>query len=206
MPLYYDQHFVGALVSTTICIVCFDDYGSSSFWVFWLLKAADFLPHLLISFYYLWLAPPDLQLNNAAPANGNAAQLQRGRLQHLPVSPRMLADIFQCLPRVALDVCQLVSRQFREAVEDARMTLPLYSMRVCLSPFTPLVGYDASIDDVGSVAGHFFTGLRRCDLPFFRNAAIYLRTANAIYARTSTDMISAFVRWLNLDERNIVLA
>ncbi|KAH7725282.1 hypothetical protein AAVH_07075 [Aphelenchoides avenae] len=204
MPLYYDQHLVSALVFTTICIVCFAYYGSSWFWLLWLFKAADFLPCLLIPFYYLWLQPPGLQLNNAAPANGNAAQLQRGGLQHLPVSPRMLADIFQCLPRVALDVCQLVSRQFRDAVEDARTTLPLYSMRVCLSPFETLVGYDAWIDDVGFVAGHFFTGLRRCDLPYFRNAAIALRTKNPTYVRTSTDMISAFVRWRNLDERNIL--
>ncbi|KAH7712177.1 hypothetical protein AAVH_20483 [Aphelenchoides avenae] len=69
-----------------------------------------------------------------------------------------------------------------------------------------LVEYAASIDDVGSVAGHFFTGLRRCDAPYFRNAAIALRGVNATYARTSTDMISAFVRWLNLYERNVRIA
>ncbi|KAH7712175.1 hypothetical protein AAVH_20481 [Aphelenchoides avenae] len=66
-----------------------------------------------------------------------------------------------------------------------------------------LVEYAASIVDVGSVTGHFFTGLRRCDSPYFRNAAIALLTRNATYARTSTDMLSAFVRWLNLRERNV---
>ncbi|KAH7714333.1 hypothetical protein AAVH_18289 [Aphelenchoides avenae] len=115
----------------------------------------------------------------------------------------MLTDVFQCLPRVELDACQLVSRQFRDAIEDARATLPLYPMVVSLRPSMLLVEYAASIVDVGSVTGHFFTGLRRCDTPYFRNAAISLRTRNATYARTSTDMLSAFVRWLNLRERNV---
>ncbi|KAH7712084.1 hypothetical protein AAVH_20574, partial [Aphelenchoides avenae] len=147
--------------------------------------------------------PPFVQLNNVAPANGNAAQLQHGRLRHLPGLPRMLVDVFQCLPRAALDACQLGSRQFRDAIEDARRTLPLYSMIVLMRPCGILVRYFAFIVHVGSVRGHFFTGLRRCDSPYFRNAAIALRTRSATYARTSTDMISAFVRWLNLDERNI---
>ncbi|KAH7701385.1 hypothetical protein AAVH_31483 [Aphelenchoides avenae] len=211
MPLYYDWHFVGAFVFTPVwmCLACYD---SSWTWLHWLLLVTSWSTScycsrdLLNSFYHEWLEPPDLQFNNAEPANGNAAQLQRGHLRHFPISPRMLVEVFQCLPRAGLDACQLVSRQFRDAVEDARATLPLYSMLVELSPSTPLVEYTAWVVNVGSVAGDFFTGLRHCDAPYFRNAAIKLRTINATYARTSSDMISAFVRWLNLDERNILFA
>ncbi|KAH7714326.1 hypothetical protein AAVH_18282 [Aphelenchoides avenae] len=211
MPLYYDWHFTGALVSVPvwIWISYLAYYDISRPWLCLLLHVTLGLisgccwRDLLPSFYHEWLEPPDLQLDNAAPAIGNAAQLQRGRFQHVSGLPGMLTDVFQCLPRAGLDACQLVSRLFRDAVEDARTTLPLYMMRVDLRPSTPLVEYTAWIRNVGSVAGHFFTGLRRVDSPYFRNAVIELRADSATYARTSTDMISAFVRWLSLDERNI---
>ncbi|KAH7707385.1 hypothetical protein AAVH_25374 [Aphelenchoides avenae] len=208
MPLYYDLNFVGALVGTPawVYFVCYENTWP---WLYRLLKATSCLIScycscvLLMPFYHEWRQQPVVQLNNAAPANGNAAQLQLGRLQHLPNLPGMLTDVFQCLPRVGLDACQLVSRQFRDAIEDARTTLPLYPMRVSLRSRGILVSYFASIVRVGSVTGHFFMGLRRCDSPYFRNAAISLRTGNATYARTTTDMISVFVRSLNLNERNI---
>ncbi|KAH7712176.1 hypothetical protein AAVH_20482 [Aphelenchoides avenae] len=216
MPLYYDWHAMGALVSTSIWMTCnpiwmvyLTYYDISCSWQYWLLAATSWFISaycsgpLFGSFYYVWREPPDLQLDNAAPANGNETQLQRGRLRHLPNLPGMLTDVFQCLPRVVLDACQLLSRLFRDAVEDARTTLPLHPMRVDLSPSTPLVEYVASIVNVGSVTGQFFTSLRRCDLPYFRNAAIDLCVMDATYARTTTDMISAFVRWLDVDERNV---
>ncbi|KAH7712183.1 hypothetical protein AAVH_20489 [Aphelenchoides avenae] len=212
MPLYYDWLFMSTLVGIPVSVTCLACYDISRPWQYWLLMLTSCLiagccsGYLLHSFYHEWLEPPDLQLDNAAPAIVNAAQLRRGRPQHLTGLTGMLVDVFQCLPRVGLDVCQLVSRQFRDAVEDARTTLPLCSMRVDLRPSTPLVEYTAWIRNVGSVAGHFFMSLRRCDSPYFRNAVLELRAENATYARTSTDMISAFVRWLKLRERNVRIA
>ncbi|KAH7714332.1 hypothetical protein AAVH_18288 [Aphelenchoides avenae] len=204
MPLYYDWNFMVGLVFT-VAWLWLAEYHSSWFWfkVAMMSVANHCWQRLLESAFRDWRQQPVVHLNNAAPANGNAAQLQRGRLRNLPDTRGMLVDVFQCLPRVGLDACQLVSRQFHDAVEDARTTLPLYPTVVSLRPSMLLVEYAASIVDVGSVAGHFFTGLRRCDVPYFRNAAISLRAGNATYARTGTDMISAFVRWLNWDDRNV---
>ncbi|KAH7714327.1 hypothetical protein AAVH_18283 [Aphelenchoides avenae] len=208
MPLYYDRYFVGTLVCTPVWAICLT-YECSRPWLRGVIFATSWSTaiyckiRVLMPFCREWRQQPVVQFNNAAAANGNAAQLQRGRLRHLPGSPRMLIDVFQCLPRVGLDACQLVSRQFRDAIEDARTTLPLYPMLVQLRPCGILVRYYASIVHVGFVRGHFFMGLRRCDSPYFRNAAIALLTRNATYARTSTEMISAFVRWLDLHERNV---
>ncbi|KAH7713013.1 hypothetical protein AAVH_19624 [Aphelenchoides avenae] len=209
MPLYYDWHFVGALVCIPVWVMCLARNDSFWHWLYWLFIETSCLiscycsRDLLYPFYREWREPPDLQLDNAAPANGSAPHMQRGQLQHLPGLLGMLIDVFRCLPRAGLDACQRVSRQFRDAIEDAATTLAMYPMIVSLSPSMPLVEYTACVDNVGFVAGHFFTSLRRCDWPYFRNAAIDLRVESATYARTSTDMISAFVRWLNLDERNI---
>ncbi|KAH7706815.1 hypothetical protein AAVH_25962 [Aphelenchoides avenae] len=211
MPLYYDGNFACALVCISVSMIILAFYGESFWpWKYWPLLLTSYsipsiycLISLLWPFCHEWRQPPVVQLNNAAPANGNAAQQHRDRLRHVPDSPGMLTDVFQCLPRVGLDACQLVSRQFRDAVEDARTALPLYPMVVALRSFGILVHYTISIVHVGFVTGHFFMSLRRCDSPYIRNAAIVLHSRSATWATTSTDMISAFVRRLNLNERNI---
>ncbi|KAH7715517.1 hypothetical protein AAVH_17097 [Aphelenchoides avenae] len=230
MPLYYDLNCMIMLACALVFMMRHVYYDILWSWLYWLLMATSCVLSCycagdsLAPFYHGWRQQPAVQLNNAAPANGNAAQLQRGRLRHLPGLRRMLADVFQCLPRAGLDAGQLVSRQFRDAIEDSRTTLPLYSMVVSLVGFSScsereathvhaltlcdrpcgiIVRYDASIVDVGSVTGFFFTGLRRCDSLYFRNAVVSLRAQDATYERTSTDMISSLVRGLDLGERNL---
>ncbi|KAH7712192.1 hypothetical protein AAVH_20498 [Aphelenchoides avenae] len=140
MPFYYGWHFVGALVCTPVWMgLVWYDYCSWRWLHRPLLATSELISFycsrvwlMRLLFYREWRQLPVVQFNNAVPANGNAAQLQRGRLRHLPGSPRMLIDVFRCLPRVGLDACQLVSRQFRDAVEDVRTTLPLYPMLVSL--------------------------------------------------------------------------
>lgn len=68
-----------------------------------------------------------------------------------------------------------------------------------------LTPYFASVDNHGSVSGYFLGGLRRCDRPFFRNTCIVLATALLSRARTSTEMLAAFLAIRKLGDMNVIV-
>lgn len=78
------------------------------------------------------MCPPRIQLTNVAGPANVMDDDKRGVLKQLQQRSEILLDVFGSLARSDLDVCQLVSRIWRNTVDENTKELPLEQLDVTL--------------------------------------------------------------------------